>query len=101
MDAAHIPAIEFLSAQKGTVVSDKSIPHQPCVASRIPAVSPPCVIKALSNRSGQYTDFYHVFHCIQVDVEWWVGVVDDGDNGRTEWFSFKNGGNGAHRSWIR
>jgi hypothetical protein len=55
--------------------------------SRVPSQ----VLAALARREGRYTNMVSVFLCIQLDVNHWVGVAGDGNNGSYEHFSMRDG----------
>lgn len=43
----------------------------------------------------KYSSLCHIFHCICVETNRWIGVVGDGDNGCYEWFvAWRNGDEG-------
>ncbi len=56
---------------------------------RIQTRIPPGLLEMIRSTShGKYTDFRHIFHCIQTDTDVWLGVAGDGNNGAYEWFIF-------------
>src|SRR6266511_3984295 len=59
------------------------------IENRIGTIVPPEVLGALQTRSGRYTDIRDIFHCIQLDMDHWVGVAGDGANGAYEHFSLR------------
>lgn len=58
---------------------------------RLTAKVPEAILSALARVSWQYSSPAHVFHCIQLDLEHYVGVAGDGNNGGYEWFVFRDG----------
>lgn len=59
--------------------------------NRIQNIIPLLVETALLRRRGQYTDMVDIFHCIQLDIDHWVGVAGDGANASYEHFSYTAG----------
>ncbi len=59
------------------------------ITNRIGNKVPAEVLTALARRQGQYTDMRDIFHCIQLDLNHWVGVAGDGANGSYENFSLR------------
>lgn len=39
----------------------------------------------------RYSSIVHVFHCLWLDADHWIGVAGDGDNGGYEHFDFHDG----------
>lgn len=58
---------------------------------RISAIVPEPILNALSRVHGKYSSIEHVFHCIPINDQAWVGVAGDGDNGGYEHFVFRDG----------
>ena len=53
---------------------------------RINTNVPEDILRALANARLKFSAFEHVFHCIRLDYDKWIGVAGDGDNGAYEWF---------------
>lgn len=58
---------------------------------RIQSKVPKEAIARLAKRKGAYTDMVSVFHCVMLDLEHWIGVAGDGDNGSYEYWILKHG----------
>lgn len=58
---------------------------------RINVTVPAGLLEALARVRGEFSEIKHVFHCIHVDADHWVGVAGDGNNGSYEYFVFKDG----------
>jgi hypothetical protein len=52
---------------------------------------PPGLELALSRVNGNYSTIKTVFHIINIDLEYWVGIAGDGANGCYEQFVWKDG----------
>jgi len=59
--------------------------------NRIYTDIPDSVLDALSRVRCKYSTLCHVFHCIQLFSDTWVGVAGDGGNGCYEYFIWKGG----------
>lgn len=58
---------------------------------RINTTVPEDILSALSRTRGKFSDLVHVFHCIQIGTDKWVGVAGDGDNAAYEYFVMDRG----------
>lgn len=60
---------------------------------RIDRAVPEEVLTALAdqNRKQHYSELRHVFYCIWIGPNHWVGVAGDGDNGAYEHFVMRDG----------
>ena len=63
------------------------------INNRIQAKVPQEIVAPLirAARAWEYSSLVDIFHCIQLGLNWWVGVVGDGENGGYEWFILHNG----------
>lgn len=68
---------------------------------RIDTSVPDPILAALANARLNYSVFEHVFHCIRLDHDRWIGVAGDGDNGSYEWFIYNGAEDGPTRSQDR
>jgi hypothetical protein len=64
---------------------------------RIRAEVPEPILQALAGARLQYSAFEHVFHCIYLGEQRWIGVAGDGGNGCYEWFVFNGAEDGPSR----
>jgi hypothetical protein len=58
------------------------------IENRIVASIPDGLAAALEREAlyWRYSSLCHIFHCICIETNWWIGVAGDGDNGCYEWF---------------
>lgn len=70
----------------------KTKPH-----SRINSTVPEPILTALAGAQFNYSHCVHVFHCISMRDQRWIGVAGDGDNGGYEWFIFNGAEDGPTR----
>lgn len=61
------------------------------IENRLQKTVPVAILAALSRARSRYSSIEHIFHCIQLDSERWVGVAGDGENGCYEYFIFESG----------
>ncbi len=61
---------------------------------RINTDVPVPILTALANARLTFSAFEHVFHCIRLDYDKWIGVAGDGDNGGYEWFIYNGAEDG-------
>ncbi len=61
------------------------------IQNRIWNKVPSQLLDALEKFQGRFTDPVHIFHCLCVQTEMWVGVFGDGDNGAYETFVWTSG----------
>jgi len=64
---------------------------------RINTTVPEPILRALAGARLNYSSFEHVFHCIPLGFDRWIGVAGDGDNGAYEWFVFNGAEDGPTR----
>lgn len=64
---------------------------------RINSNVPEPILRALAGAKLHYSSFEHVFHCIYLGYQRWIGVAGDGDNGCYEWFVFNGAEDGPTR----
>lgn len=57
------------------------------ISTQVPAV----ILTAISRVHCKYSSIDHLFHCFQVDIKKWVGVIGDGANGCYEYFVWHDG----------
>ena len=61
------------------------------IENRVQNDVPARLLDALSKVRGRYSSIEHVFYCIQVEGNHWIGVAGDGANGGYEHFDFLDG----------
>ena len=61
---------------------------------RIESTVPEPILVALAGARLKYSVFEHIFHCIYLGDQRWIGVAGDGDNGSYEWFIYNGAEDG-------
>lgn len=52
---------------------------------------PETILVALARQRTRHSNLVHVFHCIYLGEQKWIGVAGDGDNGAYEYFVMQKG----------